>query len=261
MVVKYKRTSERHPQLKNVYLIEDKVTLRYIYRYIPLASLTQSIEFKEPSQWWDEFEKRFYCAEYDQQKYPGFPKKLFALCTTANKDSEAGWKMYKHKGPLIQIKINRRKFIKALSLYYKENVEIYEGKVNYDIKEAHISKLHLPSYTRTVKRITKIYPVKGHDEIFNNFDMDSYLSLLLLKRDAYSYENEIRYFIVPLDEKCNNKDIISIGMNWLDFIEEIRCSSYNKNRVLKVIEGYNIKLSVFNINKGTYINDEKILIN
>ena len=264
-MVKYKRTSERHSQLKNVYLIEDKVTLRYIYRYIPLATLTQSIEFKEPSQWWDEFEKRFYCAEYNQQKYPGYPKKLFALCTTAERDSEAGWKMYKHtEDPLIQIKINRKKFIEALSLYYKnKDVAIYEGKVNYDIKEAHISILHMPSYTKTIKEVEKIYPVKGHDEIFNNFDMDSYLSLLLLKRDAYSYENEIRYFIVPLDEECNNKDIIPIkGKNWLDFVEEIRCSPADKNKVLEVIEGYNnIKLSVFNINKGTYSDDEKIIIN
>ena len=266
-MVKYKRTSERHSQLKNVYLIEDKVTSRYIYRYIPLATLTQSIEFKEPSQWWDEFEKRFYCAEYNQQKYPGYPKKLFALCTTAKRDSEAGWKMYKHtEDPLIQIKINRKKFIEALSLYYKnKDVAIYEGKVNYDIKEAHISRLHTPSYTRAlkgVKGVTKVYPVKGHDEIFNNFDMDSYLSLLLLKRDAYSYENEIRYFIVPLDEECNNKDIIPIkGKKWLDFVEEIRCSPADKNTVLEVIEGYNnIKLSVFNINKGTYINDENIII-
>ena len=158
-MVKYKRTSERHSQLKNVYLIEDKVTLRYIYRYIPLATLTQSIEFKEPSQWWDEFEKRFYCAEYNQQKYPGYPKKLFALCTTAKRGSEAGWKMYKHtEDPLIQIKINRKKFIEALSLYYKnKDVAIYEGKVNYDIKEAHISILHMPSYTRTIKEVENFH--------------------------------------------------------------------------------------------------------
>ena len=121
----------------------------------------------------------------------------------------------------------------------------------------------MPSYTRTIKEVEKIYPVKGHDEIFNNFDMDSYLSLLLLKRDAYSYENEIRYFIVPLDEECNNnKDIIPIkGKNWLDFVEEIRCSPADKDKVHEVIKGYNIKLSDFNINKGTYINDENIIIN
>ena len=48
----------------------------------------------------------------------------------------------------------------------------------------------------------------------------------------------------------------------MDFVEEIRCSPADKSKVLEVIEGYNnINLSDFNINKGTYINDENIIIN
>lgn len=263
-MVKYKRISKRHSRFKNVFLIENTVTLRYIYRYIPLSSLTQPIEFKEPSGWWDNLEKRFYCAEYNQQKYPDFPKKLYILCTTANRDSEAGWKMYKHHEDdhLIQIKINRKKFIEALSLYFKnEDVKIYEGKVNYDLKEAHISKLHLPSYSKNVKGEIKNYPVAGHDKIFNNFDMDSYLSLLLLKRDAYRYENEVRYFIVPSEGEKYNDYSVSIKQNWLDFVEEIRCSSEDQDKVRETISNNNINLSVFDINKGTYCGDEHIIIN
>ena len=132
----YKRTSRQHSRLKNVYLIEDTVTNRFLYRYIPLSCLTKPIVFKEPSLWPDKFESRFYRANYNQTKYQGFPKKLYALCTTLNKDSEAAWKTYlpNISEPLVQIKINRMKWLKYLNQSALNHYRIYEGSVNYDLK-------------------------------------------------------------------------------------------------------------------------------
>lgn len=251
----------QHSRLKNVFLFEDKVTLRYIYRYISLSSLTKPIEFKEPSLWPDKFESRFYCAKYDQQKYPAFPRKIFALCTTANRDSEPSWKMYKQPNePLIQIKINRKKFLEYLNQFAQSKAMIlYEGKVNYDLNEHHISILHLPNYTRIVKGVPQNYEVKGHKQLFDNFDMNSFLSLLLLKRKAYDYENEVRYFLVP-SEKSNIGNIITLDINWLSFVEEIRCYPQDVDIVKNEICD-NIKITPIDINKGTYIDEKEIAIN
>lgn len=257
----YKRTPKPHSRLKNVYLMEDVITSRFLYRYIPLSCLTKRIVFKEPSLWTDKFESRFYRAKYNQTKYPGFPKKLYALCTTLKRDSEAAWKMYlpQNGEPLVQIKINRKTWLKYLNQFASTRYRIYEGTVNYELKESHIAILHRPFYQRLDKGVLKCYNVTGHDDIFNHFDMDSFLSLLLLKRSAYRYENEVRYFIVPSEEEgCNTE--LHLDTNWLPFIEEIRCSPADETVV--VGKDFGVKVSVIDINEGTYIDgDETITIN
>lgn len=238
--------------------MEDAVKSRFLYRYIPLSCLTESIVFKEPFLWADKFESRFYRANYNQTKYQEFPKKLYALCTTLKRDSEAAWKMYlpKNGEPLVQLKINRMKWLEHLNKFAANRYRIYEGSVNYDLKESHISILHKPTYQRLDKGVLKSHTVTGHDDIFNNFDMDSFMSLLLLKRDAYKYEDEVRYFIVPLeDNECKNE--IHLDTNWLPFIEEIRFATTGKAAVFG--KDSNIKITFFDINKGTYIDSEETI--
>ena len=47
---------------------------------------------------------------------------------------------------------------------------------------------HGPDYANT----SKSYPI-----YFNNFSLNSFIELLSLKRDAFSYENEVRLFLIP----------------------------------------------------------------
>lgn len=221
----YKQKSKK-TRLKCVRTIGSPNGKQFIYRYMPIEVFYQclsnnNIRFVQPSTWKDQFEKRFYEADYDTKLHASRDThpKLYALCTTIAKDCEPSWQMY-GKGTLVQVKINRKKFLQALSNYGANNhFLLYEGLANYGIKTEHISILHSPTYLKDGKS----YIVKGHDLLFNNFDLDSYLNLLLLKRSAFSYEQEVRYFAIPKAEKFDTE--IFVDIPWKDIVEQIRVSN------------------------------------
>lgn len=221
----YKQKSQK-TRLRGVRSIGSPNQKRFIYRYMPIDILYQclsnnNIRFVQPSTWNDQFEKRFYEADYATKLHASSDThpKLYALCTTIAKDCEPSWQIYS-KSSMVQIKINRKKFLQLLSNYSaSHNIYFYEGLANYGIKAEHISILHKPKYLRGGKS----YKVKGHDLLFNNFDLDSYLCLLLLKRSAFSYEQEVRYFAIPKAEMSDSE--LYVDISWIDIIEEIRVSN------------------------------------
>lgn len=221
----YKQKSQK-TRLRGVRSIGSPNQKRFIYRYMPidvfyLCLSNNNIRFVQPSTWNDQFEKRFYEADYATKLHASSDThpKLYALCTTIVKDCEPSWQMYS-KSSMVQIKINRKKFLQLLSNYSaSHNIYFYEGLANYGIKAEHISILHKPKYLRDGKPCN----VTGHDLLFNNFDLDSYLNLLLLKRSAFSYEQEVRYFAIPKTEMSDSE--LYVDISWIDIIEEIRVSN------------------------------------
>ena len=161
--------------------------------------------------------------------------------------------------PTIEIKINRKRWLNALSDYSKNSKKLrkpilfYEGVVNYNLKAEHIINLHRKNYNRGGKS----YKVQGHDELFANFDLDSYLSLLLLKRPAFKHEQVIRYFAIPKSLEDNtslSEKSLDVDMPWADVIEAIRVSDsisdvdYSKLEVRLHAKSIPLsKLSKFNI--------------
>ena len=265
----YKQTS-KEMKSRNVYSIGQTNSKWFIYRYMPLeafkACLTSGqVRFAEPSTWNDEYEKRFYNADYDTQlKAPANTHpRLFAFCATIEKESEPGWKMYSSCQPAVEIKINRKKWLKALSAVAKQQaIKIYEGQVNYDIKPSHIQILHKATYQKKGTAIP--YPVTGHDELFRPFDLDSYLSLLLIKRKAFDYEKEMRYLAIP--EVAPQDQFIFFDIAWAEIIEEIRVSTsisleayYDLQELLKQKGISPDILSGFDIHKD-YHNNDRIIV-
>lgn len=220
----YKQKSQK-TRLKCVRTIGSPNGKRFIYRYMPIEVFYQclsnnNIRFVQPSTWNDQFEKRFYEADYDTKLHASSDThpKLYALCTTMEKDCEPSWQMC-GKGTLVQVKINRKKFLQALSNYgANKHFLFYEGLANYGIKTEHISILHSPTYLKDGKS----YIVKGHDLLFNDFDLDCYLSLLLFKRSAFSYEQEVRYFAIP-NTKMHDQELF-VDIPWENIVEEVRVS-------------------------------------
>ena len=275
----YKQQFKQHYKYKSIQTVSELSQKRYIYRYMSLSSFlkclcTKSIRFNEPSQWPDKFESRFYCAKY---KSLDFPRKVFSLCTTEERDCEPSWSIYAKTEPTIQIKINRQKWLCQLNDWSKDKgkdlFEIYEGKVNYDLNEAHIAVIHEPTFKTITGRTQK---TAGHSNLFQPFDLDSFLSLLLLKRKAYEYEKEIRYLLVSNQNKKNEETHIDLPIFDLDIIEEIRYSSAlslcDLCKILTIFEGngwthklvnskkttlqkdsQEITLCPFDISEGTYI--------
>lgn len=232
-MTRYKLTFKPHSDYSKIHISGELNGKVFIYRYMPFSVFikclcTKTFRFNEPSQWPDQFESRFYNATYSSPKNDLIPHKVFAFCTTAKRDCEPSWSIYASNEPTIQIKINRSKWLSSLNKWNKDKKNskftIYESKVNYDLKEAHIAVIHKPNFVNKKNNLQK---TKGYDILFKNFDLDSYLSLLLLKRMAYSYEDEIRYMIVQQHkEEIDSKDekYLDLPIFDFDFIKEIRFS-------------------------------------
>ena len=72
----------------------------YCYKYMSLNRALSCLQnnyicFSQPSQWGDQYEKRFYNAEYHVQGNKLLPK-FYACCFTSKQDNEAAWIIYSH---------------------------------------------------------------------------------------------------------------------------------------------------------------------
>lgn len=174
--------------LNNFTLPTDKDTFN---RYLPLNYLAADIEqdqitFSSPLCWDDTFETRYFQIEYSK-RYPDFVVPVVnSLCLTSkHSDSEdAKWIRYAKVGAeMINVEINMPNLLHELDLAATKNgFKVYIGNVCYCDK----------------KDIQGINPSsKTNGSFFNQpFTIEKYLSLLSLKRNAFSYEKEVRLFIV-----------------------------------------------------------------
>ena len=230
---------------KYCFYVGERITKKYMYKYMDIETFIQclkssNIRFAEPKLWPDNYESRFYTADYSAiTKDNSLIPQLYACCFTLNDTSEAAWKIYSYgktglASRCVQLRISKRRFREVLDSYAKsEGCRIYEGQMNYDLDEYEISHLHYKNSNSFLK-------------IFNSyFSFKSYLSLLLLKRPAFSYENEYRYFIVPDKFDVNtSKDMIFPSIPWNTLISEVKVSRECTNTELDIIKSF---LKVYDI--------------
>ena len=221
----------------------------YLYKYMDLESAllsirstsTQksSIRFVEPTSWDDQYEGRFYNAIYksnNQEIDASITPFLYACCFTTKRDNEAAWVLYPHNrtglaSRCVEFTLNRSRLRQQL-VENSNNCHFYIGAVEYLNKER-IDCVHMPYLDNNSQ------PNPDYKEYFNNFNLNSYIKLLLLKRTTFSHENEVRVLIIPKDKKNTktrrNKDgkfskdkpqCMYININWVDIIESVRI---NKN--------------------------------
>lgn len=197
-----------------------KEEMRYtkVFKYMTLEAFLNSLycgtwRFFEPSKWNDKFEQRFYCANYTLPAAIGNTPQLFATCVTRVKNSEAAWKVYSNGQGLgahcLQLELDiveLRKQLRASGLRFEEKLIIYEP-------ENVIMDLH---------KKRKPY----YKKYFGSFSLDSFLNLLSLKRDAYTYEQELRLFIIPMNggrrNKCKKAQYQDMKINWSSVITKVR---------------------------------------
>lgn len=193
---------------------------RTLYKYMTLDAAIASLEgkswrFYEPTQWPDKFESRFYCADYSNlTQEPGSEQRVYATCVTRTQNSEAAWKVYAGKEGMqshcIQIELD---LVELLHQLFASGFRIYERRVDY-MEEAKLIHIHESSSRR-------------HAEYFSEFNFNLFLNLLALKRDAYAYENEVRYFAVPqMPEARSLRNNVAahadLPMDWSRIIKRIR---------------------------------------
>lgn len=185
----------------------------------------QTIRFVEPPHWDDQYESRFYSANYGRVKNnSGNTPKLYATCFTPREESEPAWQIYNRDKDgigkrCVQFKLNQLGLRQELVNNLK-NCMIVEGRVEYkskhDIRTLHLSTNENGSHS------------KVYDKYFSSFTLDNYINLLLLKRTAFEHEQEVRIFIIFDDNKSSKaltKDDAKykdIHLNWLYMLEGIK---------------------------------------
>lgn len=197
-----------------------KEGMRYtkVFKYMTLEAFLTSLycgtwRFFEPSKWNDKFEQRFYCANYKIRSAKGNTPQLFATCVTRVRNSEAAWKVYSNGQGLgahcLQLELNiveLRKQLRASGLHFEEKLIVYKP-------ESVIMNLH--------KKRTSYYK-----KYFTSFTLDSFLNLLSLKRDAYTYEQELRLFVIPTNSgkrnNCKKAQHQDLKIDWKDVISKVR---------------------------------------
>ena len=202
----------KNTKRSHVLLFGDVLNKRIIFKYIDRKNFVDyvnkqfkktnekgfSLCFQQLSQWKDPYESRFYDADYsllnsafDIDKH----RKLYACCFAADKDSEPSWKMYVNesndddKKVCVQLRINFKALLDYLNYYIANKLNgeyvLVVGRVTYKNK-GFINKLHRPDEKGN-----------SYSSYFGGFNFTKYLKLLMLKREAYKYEDEIRMFLIP----------------------------------------------------------------
>lgn len=238
-----------------------------MYRYFEFEAAkscikNNTIRFSQPSTWNDGFEKRFYSTYCDysniltKEEQQVETPQLYACCFTQNKTSEAAWKVYSYNDNqseekiCIQFTIDVNVFRRMLEEYANaNNCMVYEGPMIYFYSDEEINTIH----QRGARR---------HDILFENFKLDNYLNLLRIKRQAFYYEGEYRFFVIPQEKNNVMEDYLYIPINWDKVIAEIKIESKVDDSIKKGLKSFlktnniSANLQDFNLNKM----EERIVI-
>lgn len=228
----------------NIYNLGEIPHGDWFYKYMNLEVALLGLEkgklrFSEPTAWDDEYEGRFYNADYHNVDPSGDKSPfLYACCMTTKAENEAAWQVYQHNGKglashCVEFKLNRKILREEIMNHYVDG-EVYVGAVRY-MGKGIIDHIHEP-ILGVEKRKNDYY-----DAFFNDFSKDNYLSLLLLKRSAYEHEVEVRFFVVPFStkqDKYKGKKVdpqgkpqyLDVKIDWVRVVDKIcvdnDCSDY-----------------------------------
>lgn len=162
-----------------------------VFKYMPLDRFVKSVDdkvltFVSPEKWYDPFEQLYYGIDCSKKGY--YTEDIVCMCISekSSTNEDASWRVY--AGPsnkTVRISIEQDKLLQLLENYAtSKDYEVYIGKVNYSFEKKDIQGLHnmsSPYYNVFFPKTMRV---------------EHYLSLMLLKRSAFKYENEVRIFMV-----------------------------------------------------------------
>lgn len=212
-----------------------KIKLRNLYKYMDLETAliclkNKSIRFVQPTEWPDKYESHFYNADYsnitqDQSVTP----RIWACCFTHSRMSEASWNTYKYgkKGlgcRCVKFQISRSKFRKMI-LKDKRVQNSIEGLMDYSLSDYDILHIH--------QRNSSLY----HSVFKDGFSKEHYLSLLLLKRNAFYYESEFRFMITSNKIK-DTETKIYIDIEWGNLIDKVEIDNEATDMEVEILKKF-----------------------
>lgn len=203
------------------------------YKYTKLKFLEEDLDKKQitfvsPLLWKeDSYEVRFYECGYHKLS-PSFTEPHFFCLCLASKQTEnedAKWMRYgKGNDLIVKETIKMSELLSLLDGVTKiGQIDFYVGDAIYLDKEE-------------IRKITRARGAFGDSNYFTNFTIEKYLSLFLLKRISFLYENEIRIFAIPKSSKFYEKNGIlklDAGVEDMsDIIGRITISPYCDNKTI-----------------------------
>lgn len=186
-----------------------------LYKYTCFGSVIRTVESEElvfvsPMKWKDPFERRFYKTDYSGF---GFERPDIACMCLTNKSTtneEASWKMYvTPNDKALRLTYDFSVLCSFLEKYAEANqCTVYIGKVIYDFDKKEIEILHKPGKVNNAM----------YDVFFpsDSFGIEHYLSLMLIKRKSFQFENEVRIFVVKEGSLDFDKDNL-LRINGVDY--------------------------------------------
>lgn len=187
---------------KNIYTFGKLVDINVLYKYWPNNRVIDILKNKElvfvnPAFWENTFEKMYLDTDYTDLglKQP----KIYCMCfSTSDENEETEWKIYSKNNNTVRCQINIDVISDIITDFSKENgFLVYMGYANYDLTKTEIQSLYL-------------HKGKHYDNYFREFTLEKYLEIMLLKPNAFKYENEFRIFIVPKPGKKYIKGLLKI---------------------------------------------------
>lgn len=254
-----------------------------IFKHLDLEAAMLSLSngnmrFYEPSNWDDDYECRFYNANYKGNGNTVTEVNapfLYATCFASNPNNEAAWVLYSHNqtglaSRCVQFELNLKELRKQLVKNAKK-VMIVIGEVNY-VSSFMINHLHDSQIDGNDNKYYHYY--------FDSFCLEHYLNLLLLKRTVFEHEKEVRLFIIPNQdsEDSKNKKTRKIGkkkyegnekplyteieIDWSLIIEKVRIdkdsSFYEKSILQKKMDALYKRKKKKLISDGVSYDEDKL---
>lgn len=196
---------------KNIYALNGfSISARQnsLYKYMCFEPLIKSVKanelvFVSPLKWKDPFERRFFRTDYSALNF--LRPEIACMCLThkSTTNEEASWKMYVNPmDKALRITYDYTVLCRILDEYAEKNAcKIYIGKVIYNFDKKEIESLHKPDESN--KNYTTFFPA--------HFGIEHYLSLMLIKRKSFRFENEVRIFVVNENELGFEDGLLKVG--------------------------------------------------
>lgn len=184
-----------------------------LYRFTSIERLVHGLDnelftFVNPELWSDPYEKfyfkRRFIVDGKTQLMPAH-NRLYAVCMSGTYESEAFWKVYAPEEDGVRVTISVRRLLEEF-LDKITDADVYIGKVNYQTTR---------DFFVLPKQRSRLI-----DEFSTGRIGEEQLKLILKKRKAFAYENEIRIMVVPHEEQTNKK-VMHLPLYYGDIVRDV----------------------------------------
>lgn len=232
-------TGHKHIYSLNGFALSSKQ--KCLFKYMQFERFVSSVMNKElvfvsPETWKDPFERRFFKTDYTSMNFNRPDIACMCLSSKSSTNEEASWRMYVNPNDkALRLSIDFEEFCKILDNYADANdCKIYIGNVIYDFTKDQIISLH--NKTKNAN-YDKYFPLP--------FSLENYLTIMLIKRVSFKFENEIRVFIVKSSSLTDAKGLLKIPrVNYTNsFIPKVMIAPYEPLPVDDIRTPFRIKIN------------------